>query len=395
MGRRTVVHAFYFYLPGTMNWAFQLMDDPERQQVRVAAPLMVRNQFWVPQVEPLLPPWHGKPARDEWSVPRWQRLWNRLLRPVYWWWLEAQLKQTRPDVLHAHFAVTGCALLPLARRLRLPLVVSFYGYDYEQLPRQQPRYRGLYRQLFQQAAAILCEGPHGRNTLIGMGASPEKVQVLRLGRVIPPQLTQPLPKPARQLHLVQAASMLEKKGHRYTLMAFAAARQQIGAGELTLTLVGEPADSQVVAEIRQLIADLHLGDAVTLLDFVATEQFSDFLRQFHAFIHPSTYAADGDCEGGAPVVLLDAQLAGLPVIATTHCDIPDVVVHGRSGWLCAERDVDALAAAILHFYRADASEFSEWQQAAQAQVVQGFDIAQTRQALAGVYERVGLLAHLH
>ncbi len=61
---------------------------------------------------------------------------------------------------------------------------------------------------------------------------------------------------------------------------------------------------------------------------------------------PVATLKDMDCEGGAPVVLLDAQATGMPVISTTHCDIPDEVVHGETGLLSPEKDVGALAELI-------------------------------------------------
>ena len=33
----------------------------------------------------------------------------------------------------------------------------------------------------------------------------------------------------------------------------------------------------------------------------------------------------------------------MPIVSTTHCDIPGVVVHGENGLLAPERDVAALA----------------------------------------------------
>jgi len=33
----------------------------------------------------------------------------------------------------------------------------------------------------------------------------------------------------------------------------------------------------------------------------------------------------------------------MPVLSTTHCDIPEVVINGESGYLVPEKDVDALA----------------------------------------------------
>jgi colanic acid/amylovoran biosynthesis glycosyltransferase len=65
--------------------------------------------------------------------------------------------------------------------------------------------------------------------------------------------------------------------------------------------------------------------------------------------NPSQWSEDGDCEGGAPVILLDAQARGLPVIATQHADIPFVVQHDVSGFLVPERDVNALKDAIIRF----------------------------------------------
>jgi glycosyltransferase involved in cell wall biosynthesis len=43
---------------------------------------------------------------------------------------------------------------------------------------------------------------------------------------------------------------------------------------------------------------------------------------------------------------MEAQLSGLPVVATRHAGIPEVVRHGESGWLVAEGDVAGMAAGL-------------------------------------------------
>jgi colanic acid/amylovoran biosynthesis glycosyltransferase len=60
---------------------------------------------------------------------------------------------------------------------------------------------------------------------------------------------------------------------------------------------------------------------------------------------PSVVSADGD-EEGIPVVLMEALATGLPVIATRHSGIPELVDDGVSGILVGERDPAALAGAI-------------------------------------------------
>jgi len=69
-----------------------------------------------------------------------------------------------------------------------------------------------------------------------------------------------------------------------------------------------------------------------------------------AFVQHSLRAADGDSEG-TPVSILEAQASGLPVVATRHAGIPEVVLDGETGLLVAERDVDAMAAAMLRLLR--------------------------------------------
>jgi len=47
------------------------------------------------------------------------------------------------------------------------------------------------------------------------------------------------------------------------------------------------------------------------------------------------------------VALTQAMAAGLLCIGTRHCDIPEVVVHGKTGFLTDERDVAGLAEILL------------------------------------------------
>jgi colanic acid/amylovoran biosynthesis glycosyltransferase len=42
-------------------------------------------------------------------------------------------------------------------------------------------------------------------------------------------------------------------------------------------------------------------------------------------------------------VAIEALCAGIPVVGSKHCDIPNIVAHGSTGLLSDERDVEALA----------------------------------------------------
>ena len=67
------------------------------------------------------------------------------------------------------------------------------------------------------------------------------------------------------------------------------------------------------------------------------------MYKHHIFLSPSIHASNGDTEGGAPVAIIETSTSGMPIISTYHCDIPEVVIDEKSGYLMPERDVDALA----------------------------------------------------
>ena len=109
------------------------------------------------------------------------------------------------------------------------------------------------------------------------------------------------------------------------------------------------------------------------------------LEGYDVFIHPSCYADDRDCEGGAPVVLLDAQATGMPVIATRHCDIPDEVVHQKTGMLSNEKDIVGLAQSIEYFYNIDDRMFQAFSNNARNHVEENYNIVENSKNLRSIY----------
>jgi colanic acid/amylovoran biosynthesis glycosyltransferase len=97
---------------------------------------------------------------------------------------------------------------------------------------------------------------------------------------------------------------------------------------------------------RALVAQSGLAGSVEFVGMLPHADVITLLRSATVFIHPSVTAADGDSEGGAPTILLEAQAIGTPIVTTRHADIPHVVPAGPGIWLCGEHDVDALGHAL-------------------------------------------------
>jgi colanic acid/amylovoran biosynthesis glycosyltransferase len=101
-------------------------------------------------------------------------------------------------------------------------------------------------------------------------------------------------------------------------------------------------DGELRPRIEALVQELGIADEVLFLGAQPHVRFREELLRCHLFLSPSVTAADGDTEGGAPVGIIEARATGMPVVATTHADIPEVICHGKTGWLAPERDVAEL-----------------------------------------------------
>jgi colanic acid/amylovoran biosynthesis glycosyltransferase len=75
----------------------------------------------------------------------------------------------------------------------------------------------------------------------------------------------------------------------------------------------------------------------------------------------------------------------MPVISTTHCDIPDEVEDGRTGLLAPERDVGRLAGLIERFYWMGDEEYQSFCEAAREHVEREYDIRTNAGRLREVY----------
>jgi colanic acid/amylovoran biosynthesis glycosyltransferase len=159
---------------------------------------------------------------------------------------------------------------------------------------------------------------------------------------------------------------------------------------MTLTLVGAPAERGGADIQQQLQAMVRAHSAEAHVDIRGPVEFRDLhclMADFDVFIHPSCYTANRDSEGAGAVALLDAQATGLPVISTLHCDIPENVVHERTGLLTPETDSDALAESIQRFYAMDEAEYRTFAERARAHVVENYRLTDSAQRLRAIYER--------
>lgn len=252
-------------------------------------------------------------------------------------------------LIHAHFGYQGCRCLRARRESGLPMLTTFYGADATQFARLD-YWRRFYQRLFAEGEAFLVEGNALARCLEEAGCPPAKIRLHHLG-VDLERISFGERGPAERLRLLICAPFREKKGIPDALRALGRAWRR-RPFEFEVVLIGDgPERLKILTAIREA----GLEDRVVLRGALPYSEVLAELGRCHLLLQTSRRAADGDTEGGAPVILLDAQAAGLPVVATRHADIPEYVRDGESGLLAAEGDVEGLADCILQLVEAPES----------------------------------------
>jgi glycosyltransferase involved in cell wall biosynthesis len=108
--------------------------------------------------------------------------------------------------------------------------------------------------------------------------------------------------------------------------------------ELEIRIVGHGPEH---GRLRDLCTELDLGPVVRWLGDASRSTLAEEYNRCHVFCLPSV-------QEGFGIVFLEAMAAGKPIVAARAAAIPEVV---RNGLLVEPDSPEALAEAILHFYR--------------------------------------------
>ena len=180
--------------------------------------------------------------------------------------------------------------------------------------------------------------------LIALGASEERIVTIPMGvdftRFSKVDRSEQLAGPLR---VISVGRLNAEKGHPVLIDAVAAVRAC--GTELMLTIIGEGSERQA---IERQIHELNLSTHVTLLGAQPPERVFFELAAADAFALTGVVAENRQ-EETQGFAYIEAQATGLPVIASDVGGVSESLVSEKSGILAAERDVKAVADALIAY----------------------------------------------
>lgn len=238
--------------------------------------------------------------------------------------------------IHAHFASHPAAVAYAIHRLTgIPYSFTAHGSDLH-------RDRHMLREKVASAAFVVTISEYNKRIIVQeCGAEwAEKVHVVHCGvntRLFRPRRRRQAGGP---FVILCVGTLHEVKGQVYLIEACRHLRRH----GLTFVchFVGDGPD---MAKLRRRVREAGLEPCVRFHGRRTRNEVLEMLAQADVLVAPSVPSRDGRREG-IPVVLMEAMACGVPVVASRLSGIPELVEHGRSGFLVPPGDVEGLVHAL-------------------------------------------------
>jgi glycosyltransferase involved in cell wall biosynthesis len=298
------------------------------------------------------------------------------------------MRQAAPDLIHAHFGFDGVEAWPIARRLGLPLLVTLHGsditirMDWFAQGRAGRRWRGyparLARLAQEEKVTFIAISENIRQAAIAAGLPQSRIVVLPIGidrsRFAPGSV----PVAQRPPTILFLGRLVEKKGCMYLLEAFERVRAQLPQAELVIGGDG-PERAKLVSRAASI-------GGVRFVGAFTRDMATTLLAEARVFCLPSITAESGDAEG-LPLVILEAQASGVPVVTSARGGATEGIEDGVTGYAFGEADVAALTDRLMALLTDDALA-ARFSAAGPPFVAENHDLYQQTARLEALYDRV-------
>lgn len=293
-----------------------------------------------------------------------------------------ELQRHSPALVHAHFGQDGVSAGRLAKRLGIPLCVTYHGSDVLRKSRSLARgslgdrqWLALRSRMARSSAAHICVSNYVATALRKLGFPQERIVVHYIGVDTSRYKSMPLTERSGLLFV----GRLEPNKGCAAAIEVASALQKRGE-PARLSVIG---DGSQRAELEQLASKLRAR--VDFLGAQTSDRVAAAMSRARLLCAPSGPDRSGASEGFGRVVI-EAEASGLPVVAYATGGIPEALKQGETGWAVSTDDLAGLVVRASGLFKDDA----EWQRMSTNGlrfVAQNFELRHQTRLLEAIYDR--------
>jgi glycosyltransferase involved in cell wall biosynthesis len=218
------------------------------------------------------------------------------------------VRETKPDVIYAWLEESSMYLVPIARFMGIPAAVSRRNVSGSRAEHRRVVRAAVYH-AERRADLVTCNSEAVLTAATERGISPARLRLVRNAHALPPVGE---PDGCEPVRIGYVARFREEKGHGRLLEVLA---RLDTARSWSVTLAG---DGALVDAVRSEVARRRLQERVQFAGLVTD------MDRFWATHHIAALFSDHE---GSPNALIEAALAGRPIVATAVGGSPEVCDH--------------------------------------------------------------------
>lgn len=297
--------------------------------------------------------------------------------------LTTDARKLNPVLIHAHFGVGGALALPLVKSLKIPLIVTFHGFDAtvkDEYARQSFLGHRIYikkrKELQQTAKRFIAVSDFIKGKMIEQGFPEEKIIKHYIG--VDTEYFTPDSNVERENIVLFVGRLVKNKGCEYLIRAMGQVQKKYP--EIELVIIGDgPLRSQLEELAKQTLKKYRF------LGIQPRAVVRSWMNKSKIFSVPSITIETGASEGFG-MVFAEAGAMGLPVVSFSTGGIPEAVLDGETGFLVPERDWEGLSAKIQCLFE-DNKLWEKFSVKGQNRVRTQFDLKSQIKKLEEIYEQ--------
>ena len=307
--------------------------------------------------------------------------WRSLIHFLYGMVAIREMQRLRIQHIHAHFGWSASSIAMIANRLlgiSFSLTLHAHGIFLNPL---------LLKAKIKYSQFVVTISEYNRDFL--KKRFPElhledKIHVIHCG--LDPEIFAPSsePKPDGDLLTIVGIGQLDpRKGFHVLIDAcYHLVRKGV---HFRCQIIGEGEER---SRLEALIRRYNLMEYVILPGKVYQEELRQILKRADVSVLPCVRDESGELDG-IPVALMETMAMQIPTVSTRISGIPELIDHGRNGWLTPPGDSVALADALRHL-RNNPRLRNRLGKAARKTVVNEFNIYKSAEAMATLFESIAV-----
>lgn len=237
------------------------------------------------------------------------------------------------DVLHAHLPNAHVLAGLVGKLCRKRVLTTIHGRQITMLDLEVHRASSTYLSVVCQQSYLHSLGIGVESQYLSCEPNGVDTELFRPGQRPEEGLRNQLKLVADQPLVAFVGRLSPEKGPEVFVRAVLLMHERLPSAHFAI--VGE---GPMLATIQDFIDRYKLKDFTHLVG--GRENMPDIFRDIDLVVSSSHSEA-------MPLALMEAMSTGIPVVATRVGGVPDMVEHGRSGWLVAPRDFEDIASRVV------------------------------------------------